>query len=54
MFFDGRVLFHAFGDGDGCVSYVRSLHTITGRQVAGVHIDNVEVVGRFIGVVFNE
>ena len=36
--FDGRVLVHAFGDGGGCVSYVRSLHAITGRQVAGVYI----------------
>ena len=33
---------------------VRSLHTITEDQVAGVHIDNIEMVGRFIGVVFNE
>ena len=54
IFLDGRVLFHSFGDGRCSVSYVRGLHTITGCQVAGVHIDNVEIVGRFIGVVRNE
>ena len=53
------MLFHAFGDGGGGgggvggMSFVRCLHTITGSQVAGVvHIGYVEIVGRFIGVVF--
>ena len=54
MFLDGSMLFHTFGDGRCGVSYVRGLHTITGCQVAGVHVDNVEIVRRFIGVVLNE
>ena len=36
------------------MSYVRGLHTIKGCRVAGVHIDDVEIVRRFIGVVRNE
>ena len=53
MFLDGSVLFHSFGDGRCSVSYVPSLHTITGCQAAGVHIDNAEIVRRFIAVVRN-
>ena len=54
VFLDGRVLFHTFGDVRCCVSYVRGLHTITGCLVAGVHIDNVEIIRGFIRVVRNE
>ena len=44
MFLDGSMLFHTFGDGRCGVSYVRGLHTITGCLVAGVHIDDVEII----------
>ena len=48
------MLLHTFGDGRCGVSYVRGLPTITGCQVAGVHIDDVEIISAFIRVVRNE
>ena len=51
MFLDGAVLFDAFLDGGGCVAYIARLHILTMCLVAGVLIDHVEAVCRWVGIV---